>query len=138
MKYRRTITLRSSLLSAIGSILFCFSSVFGGTLPEITKPYTGEYRCVDVRLGDDDYLDNFRYIKLELCQDGEFCIRYQTSSGVSGEKTGRYRYIEKEGKVYFSSNNTEMKITCVLEKGVLTACIPVGERVLFTRFQRGG
>jgi hypothetical protein len=46
-----------------------------GKLTEITKPYLGTYECERLYVGDDDKIEEFEYVRLELCKDGELKLR---------------------------------------------------------------
>lgn len=85
------------LLSALLLILpACASSASatdggaGGSLKSITKPYIGEYECVEARLGETEFLDKYDYIKISLLDDEKIEISYKPKDGQKKSYTGAY------------------------------------------------
>ena len=61
-----------------------------GSLPDLSKPYTGEYTLKKLTLGGEDFTDKFDSVKLDLGYDGEFKLSYKEKEGQSGSYAGEY------------------------------------------------
>ncbi len=130
-----SIRLKTSALSIIGAILFCFSSQTNGSLPDITKPYLGEYECKNATLGEKDYMPYFTDIRLELKSDETFSLRYQTIDGRKGEETGKYAYNPQTQTVCLELQQG-VKRCFPLKKGILSISFPIGDKLLNAQFKQ--
>ena len=133
----KNIKLKSSLVSALISLLFLFPSFRTGSLKDITKPYLGVYECTEARLNDTDYLDKFSYIYLELKAEEEFVLHYCENGGEKKQETGKYVYDrEKETLTLIGGAGGFFKREFPLKDGVLTINVRVGEQTLVLQFER--
>lgn len=60
------------------------------SLPEISRPYVGEYKCDVLRYGAEDMTERFESIKLNLKYGGDFVLSYESKGGSEGEWGGTY------------------------------------------------
>lgn len=128
--------LRVSALSSLLGLLLGVTA-HSASVKTIAKPYVGEYECQTARLGDTDCLQYFDFIRLELTTKGTFHVRYKTRTGTRGENSGDYRYADDERTVTFIEENASAPQRAFpIDRGTLTVCLPVGERMLYVRFQR--
>ena len=127
--------LKSSIFAGLAGCLLCFPACTKGSLTEITKPYLGEYECESATLGEQDFLGEFSYLRLELKSDGEFILRYQTKQGKQGQETGQYEYDEHTQSIRFvAKGQYELDRNFPVEKGEICLTIPIGKQILSIRF----
>ena len=137
MKRLKTVKMKTSLCSVIACLLFCFPSIKSGSIKDITKPYLGEYQCQSATLGEQDYMQNFAYIKIELLPDNTFNLHYKAKDGRQGAQSGTYAYDEEKKSITFSLGGKEEWKRCFpLDKGTLTLTFPVGTQTFCMQFQR--
>lgn len=133
----KNVKLKSSLLAGITALLFFLPSGRGGALPDITRPYLGEYECKSARLGQKDLLDGFKYVKLELKADNTFLVSYKTENGESGKETGKYSYDREREEITLTiDKNRAYKRKFPLKKGVLTVDVAIGGQRLVLSFEQ--
>ena len=129
--------LKSSLLAGITALLLTFSGLREGTLTDITKPYLGEYECKSATLGNEEYVDEFSYIILELKADETFVLRYKTKNKMKGEEKGEYSYDkEKETITLTLGEKSQFKREFSLKKGTICIEFPVGAKLFVMRFEQ--
>ena len=129
--------LKSSLLAGITALLLTFGGFREGTLTDITKPYLGEYECKSATLGNEEYVDEFSYIILELKADETFVLRYKTKNKTKGEEKGEYSYDkEKETITLTLGEKSQFKREFSLKKGAICIEFPVGAKLFVMRFEQ--
>ena len=133
----KTIKLKTSILSALATLLFVFSAVKSHGLKDITKPYLGQYECKSATLGDKEYLESFSYIRLELKPDETFSLYYCPKDGKAKEEQGQYSYDPKTGELLLSiGRNDEIKRKFPLKEGELTVSLRLGGKTLVMKFEQ--
>ncbi len=133
----KTTKLKSSLIAGLSALLLLFPNFKKGSLTEISKPYLGVYECQQAKLGEEEYLDKFSYIQLELFPKGKYVLRYAEKDGEKQEVKGKYRYDEKkEILTLYLTQGGVFKRDFPLEKGKLTATVPLGNKTLFLQFEQ--
>ena len=126
-----------SLLSALGALLFSFSSIKNTDLTDISKPYLGEYPCKIAKLGSEDYLSQFSELVLELKLNGEYELRYKLKNGMRGKDTGKYTYDkQKETLRITKGGKEEWKRDIPIKNGTISIAITLGEKLLYLQFQQ--
>ena len=129
--------LKSSFLAGLTTLLFFLPSGKGGTLPDITKPYLGEYECKRATLGEKDLLDGFQYVRLELKADDTFVVFYKTENGETGKETGKYSFNREREEITLTlDKNRAYKRKFPLKKGVLTVDVAIGAQRLVLSFEQ--
>ena len=129
--------LKSSLLAGITALLLTFSGLREGRLTDITKPYLGEYECKSATLGNEEYVDEFSYIILDLKADETFVLRYKTKNKMKGEEKGEYSYDkEKETITLTLDEKSQFKREFSLKKGTICIEFPVGAKLFVMRFEQ--
>ncbi|MDE5548102.1 MAG: hypothetical protein K2J30_03810 [Clostridia bacterium] len=73
------------------------------TLPELTKPYTGVYKCESLTLGGQDMTEKFPKLELELLYNGTFSLSYEDEEGGEGEYHGNYAVDAEAEEITFSA-----------------------------------
>ncbi len=128
-------TLKSSLLVGVFTLAFCLPACGKATLPEITKPYVGEYECKSATLGEKEYLDEFSFVRLELHADDTFTLSYASKDGKKGQETGKYAYdFEKETISFLGLGDYAIERTFPLKNGQIDLTIALGKQTLHIRF----
>ncbi len=118
-------------------MLLTFSGLREGTLTDITKPYLGEYECKSATLGNEEYVDEFSYIILDLKADETFVLRYKTKNKMKGEEKGEYSYDkEKETITLTLGEKSQFKREFSLKKGRICIEFPVGAKLFVMRFEQ--
>ena len=134
----KKVKLKSSLLAALTSLLFLFlPKLQSRALPDITKPYLGEYECKIARFGGNDLLEEFSYIKLELKADNTFVLRYKAEERSEKTETGKYKYDNKNKEITFTLDRSRIfKRKFPLEKGVIYVDFPIGTKQILLTFEQ--
>lgn len=60
------------------------------SLKSLTKPYIGEYECVEARLGEKNLLDKYEFIKITLLDDENMEVSYKPVNGKKKSYEGGY------------------------------------------------
>ena len=66
-----------------------------GSLKSITKPYIGEYECVEARLGETDLLEKYEFITISLLDDKKMEVSYKPKNGNKKTFEGAYKVNEE-------------------------------------------
>lgn len=61
-----------------------------GSIKSITRPYVAEYECVEARLGEENLLDRYDYIKITLVNKEELEINYKPKGGIKHSYSATY------------------------------------------------
>ena len=126
--------LKSSIAAGLLSLLFCFAPK-GGTLKDIAKPYLGEYECKSARLGDKDFLDELKYLRMELKPNNVCVLRYCPKNGKTREWSGEYDYDRQTQTLRLrGEGQTAFDKRFPLKEGMLTVAFPVGEKTMILTF----
>ncbi len=128
---------KSSILVGLCTLCTSLPLAKKSTLPEISRPYLGEYECILATLGSEDLLSSYDYIKLELKPNGTLIISYQMENGEKGEETGEYSYDEnkEELKVRLGKNGI-IKRNFPLQNGEILAQVRIGLKMLTLKFEQ--
>ncbi len=66
-----------------------------GSLKSITKPYIGEYECIEARLGKTDLLEKYEFITISLLDDKKMEVSYKPKNGNKKTFEGAYKVNEE-------------------------------------------
>lgn len=107
------------------------------TLAEISRPYTGEYRCEKLLLGGEDLLRHFEYIRLDLAQGGEFKVTYRGIEGNRGEFGGKYSLSKEMDEIALTARYGGKTVTRVFPytKGAVVIEENLGGKLLYAEFR---
>lgn len=61
-----------------------------GSVKSLTKPYIGEYECVEGKLGETDLLEKYEYIKITLIDDEKLEVNFKPKNGSHHSFEGEY------------------------------------------------
>ncbi len=130
------IKLKTSILAGLSSLLLLAPSWKDSKLTDIAKPYLGVYECTQAHLGDDDCLERFADIRLELKDEENFVLVYKEKKGARKKVEGKYRY-DKERKVLVATDEKEgLQREFPFDGGKLTVTFPVGRKTFVMQFER--
>ncbi len=99
------------------------------SLPELSRPYVGEYRCETLRWGDRDLLEEGD-LRLSLFYDGSFSLFL--AGGTPASLTGEYAVSPSGEEITFFAKGDER--TFPVEEGDLLVRFPVAGKLLYARF----
>lgn len=128
-------TIKSSILAGIATLISsCTNAV---SLPDITKPYLGEYECKIAQYNGEDYLEQFDFIRLTLSHDDDFTLAFRQKDGEIREEKGKYVYqAEKEEITLYAPKAQALKRTFPLKDGEITVTLRFGNQTLHMQFQQ--
>ena len=108
-----------------------------GTLPDISKPYVGEYMLERLMIGDRDMTEHFDEAKLSLTYDGKFKLTYQETDGQSGEYGGDYSVSTEREEITFSSKAGLRAVsrTFPIKNGAIFIDLRLGPKLLHAEFE---
>lgn len=129
--------LKSALLSAMLSLTLCSSCKMSGSLPDITKPYLGEYECQQALFNGKDYLEEFEYVRLTLEEDGVCLLSVKKSGNEKHEEKGRYEYNKEKEEIILSLDEQgSYQRRFPLKDGVITLSLSFGGKTFFAQFEQ--
>ena len=132
-----TIFMKTFLLASIASLLFPVSAWKNGTLPDVTKPYLGEYECKTATLRDMDLTEQFDCAILELQENGSFCLRVKDKTGKMRTQSGKYVYDRENELVTFTvGKEYERNYRFPMQKGNIYITIPFGKATMRLEFEQ--
>lgn len=137
----KKIKLKSSILAGTCAILALIPNLSvakGGDLKQIAKPYLGVYECKSAQLGEEDLLEDFSRIHLELKKDGAFVLYYTDKKRGKEERLrGKYVYDDEKQTVTLKfAEGKGFQRAFPLQKGQLTVSFPIGKRQLCLIFEQ--
>lgn len=136
----KTIRLKSSLLAAVCALLALlpwFRDAKTQGLTDITQPYLGTYECRLARWGDQDLLENFDYIRLELKKKNECVLRYRQRKQPEKTETGEYTYDKDRQTISFYIDKAPMiKREFPVKRGVIYITLNKGAQTLSLQFHQ--
>ena len=136
---RKMLKLKSAAF--IGAILLAISMGAwskDGKLTEITKPYLGAYECEHLYLGSEDKIDEFEYIRIELCKNGELKLLYKQPKGNPEQTVMEYRYDEQTKKLYVKGKLGVWRLdkSFLLDNGEIGGEMKLGTKNVIVKFKR--
>lgn len=138
MKKRGNI-LKSSILVGVFSLILASSGwTKDGKLADISRPYLGTYECETFRLGSEDKLDGFDFIRVELTTDGTLNLSYRPKGGETKTLPLAYEYDRESNMltVYakWGTIKTDKKFT--LQNGEINASFSLGKYNVTAKFKK--
>ncbi len=86
------------IIAAICSLFVLLSACDArdtGSLKSLTRPYIAQYECTDAKLGNDDLLEKFDYIKIVLVDKNKLQLIYKLKMGEKRVKESEYTFDAK-------------------------------------------
>ena len=136
MRKKSFIAIFLTVLCALFVLCACEKVEDMGTLPDLSKPYTGEYTLKKLTLGGQDYKDKFESVKLTLKADGKFTLSYKEKEGQSGSDSGEYEVSTERKEITFSAKTGLRTVsrTFPMEKGSILIDLKLGTKLLYAEF----
>ena len=136
MRKNRYVILLLTVLCALFLFCACEKVEDMGSLPDITKPYTGEYVLKNLTLGGEDFTEKFDFVKLKLGYDGKFRLSYKEKDGQEGSYAGEYEVSTERKEITFSANAglRTVKRTFPMENGSILVDLNMGTKLLHAEF----
>jgi len=121
----------------ICSFLLCaFTFRADSSVRELTKPYINTYECTDARLGEEDLLEKFDYIKITILDDEELEVSFKKKEGKKKAYVCGYTYDENT-KVLCAEIGIlgfRFRQQTKIEHGKFSLCMPILGKTLFMNF----
>ncbi|MDE6505051.1 MAG: hypothetical protein K2L42_04195 [Clostridia bacterium] len=108
-----------------------------GSLKSLTKPYIAEYVCTDARLGEENLLDKYEFIKITLLDSKELEVSFKPKGGEKRAFKGNYSVDgetrEFTGKIGIFG--VTFKETAKIENGKFTITKNILSKTLVMKFE---
>ena len=136
MRKKSFIAILLTMLCVLFILCACERVEDMGSLPDITKPYTGEYVLKKLTLGGEDYTEKFDSAKLSLDYGGEFKLTYKDKDGHTGSYGGEYEVSTEREEITLSSKAGLRTVsrTFPMKNGSILIDMNLGGRLLHAEF----
>ena len=108
-----------------------------GSLPQLSKPYVGEYQCEKLIFGGEEQVDKFDYIKLTLKYGGSFVLSYRDAEKREGAYEGEYA-MSDDGKELTLSAKAGLRTvsrTFPVDRGTILMDLTFAGKLLHAEFK---
>ena len=136
MRKKSFIVLFLTMLCTLFLLCACEKVEDMGSLPDLSKPYTGEYTLKTLTLGGQDYKERFEVCKLNLKSNGQFVLSYKEKAGQSGSYAGNYEVSTEKKEITLSSKvglRTKTR-TFPMKDGSILIDLKLGTKLLHAEF----
>lgn len=108
-----------------------------GSLKSITNPYVAQYECVEAKLGEEDLLKKFDYIKITLVNKENLELTYKPKDGENKTIKSKYTFDVKSRTLTAEIGllGYTLKESTVIEKGKFTLTKSIGGKQLVMKFK---
>ena len=134
----KKLKLRCAAALVAATALFSTPSVLRlGTLKEFTTPYTGEYRCEILRIGQMDFVKDLD-VRLELSEDGRLSVRWKNVFAKEQSTSFPYEYDPSSGYVTVTvpDGKSEKQVRFLLDSGEIVIAETLSGKAFFAEFSR--
>ena len=88
------------ILAVAASLCMCaFKVDMNSSVKSLTKPYITTYECTYARLGKQDLLEKYDYLKITFLNDKELEVSFKKNKGKKHAYTAPYTYDDKTGEI---------------------------------------
>lgn len=107
-----------------------------GSLKSVTMPFIAQYECTDLRLGEQNLLEDYDYIRLTFEKDNVLELTYKEKDGVKKTLSGKYELnpVTRELSAEIGILGYKFKEKTVVERGKFTVSKPIGGQILTMTF----
>ena len=107
------------------------------SLKAITKPHVAQYECIEAKLGNENFLDGFDYIRITLLNKSDLELSYKRTNGKKHTATGTYTFDDKTRELKADVGILGIKYTqnAVIEKGQFVINRSFGSKQLTMKFK---
>ena len=108
-----------------------------GPLKSITRPYIAQYECVEAKLGDEDLLKKFDYIKITLLDKENLELNYKENENENKSVKSKYSFDTKSRTLTAEIGllGYTIKQSTVVDKGNFTISKSIGGKQLIMKFK---
>lgn len=126
------------IISACAVCLFLCAFTFdaNSSVKSLTKPYITTYECTDARLGDENLLEKYDYLKLTFLDDKQLEVSFKKKKGKKHSYVCNYDYNEdtKSFKAELGIFGFKFKQETKIENGKFTLSMPMLGKPLIMNF----
>lgn len=135
---KKSLALAFAVILPLFCLFFCaFSIDEQSSLKSLTKPYITTYECTAARLGNEDIMEKYEYIRITFLDDKELEVSLKRKKGKRTSYKCGYTYDEKTSR--FSAElgilGFRFKQDAKIENGKFTVCMPILGRTLLMNFK---
>lgn len=107
------------------------------SIKTITSPYITQYECVEARLGDSDFLENFDYIRITLLDKKQLKVSYKPIDGKQNSFITEYNFNPETHELTAETGILGIKQTekIIIENGKFTITKKLGLQQLILKFE---
>ena len=136
MRKKSLVSIILTMLCALFLFCACEKVEDMGSLPDLTKPYAGEYILKKLTLGSEDYKDKYDYVKLTLDGDGKFSLSDKEKGGKSGGYAGEYEVSTQKNEITLSARAgfRSVERTFPMKDGSILIDLKLGTKLLHAEF----
>lgn len=112
-----------------------FTLDMNSSVKTLTKPYITTYDCTSARLGNQDLLDKYDYLKITFLDDKELEVSFKRKNGKKHSYTAPYSYDDESGEIKAEVGILGFKFrqAAKIENGKFTLSMPiVGKQLSMT------
>lgn len=104
-----------------------FTLDMNSSVKSLTKPYITTYDCTFARLGKQDLLEKYDYLKITFLDDKELEVSFKRKNGKKHTYTAPYTYDEESGEIFAEVGILGFKFrqATKIEKGKFNINMPI-------------
>ena len=136
MRKKSFIVVLFTILCTLFLLCACEKVEDMGSLPDLSKPYAGEYTLKKLTLGGQDYTQKFEYVRLTLKPSGQYVLSYKEKEGQSGSYAGEYEVSTDKKEITLSSKAglRTARRTFPMKDGSILIDLKLGTKLLHAEF----
>ena len=127
--------IKSSVVAGLAAFAILPASWKKQSLPDLSKPYLGVYKCAEATLDDEDLSRYCKDISIDLKDKNCYILRYQVKGGKAQKVQGEYQYDTQKEEITLTFDGGK-KRSFPLKNGQLRVFILLGDKALKINFQQ--
>lgn len=137
MRMKRKLLFVAVICALLITILPACDAQKAGSLKVITRPYIAQYECISAIFGDEDLLEKFDYIEINLVNKKELELIYKPKNGDRKIITTTYELNPetRELSADIGIFGYRFKQTTKIENGKFTVVKTIGKKQLIMNFK---
>ena len=134
---KRKLIILTAVLALCLLILPACNAQEAGSLKSITKPYIAQYECTEAKLGEQDILEKYDYIKIILVDKNEMNVVYKPKDGEKRIVKNEYMFDTKtkELSAEIGIFGYSFKQSVTVQNGQFTINKTIGNEQLVMKFK---
>ena len=126
----------AALAAACATLCACTIDT-NSSIKELTDPYITRYECTYAAWGDQEFLEEFDYIRITLTDKEKLELSYKKKGDMPRVHTCRYSFDEKTGELTAEGGalGVKFKERVLIENGKFTIAFPISGKEFILRFQ---